>query len=233
VCPPIGHEYINSHRALRQLAALLANAGFPVLRFDYYGCGDSSGEEEQGSLSQWLEDTSTAVSELRRRTNLSEVCLVGLRLGATISLLVATAKNDVTGLVLWEAVTNGKDFLRDVLALQKQMMRFRPKPRKSKKPADTTLDLLGFAMNQSLRDEVEGIDILGVSQKPAESAFVIQSNDEISAEALCQHLRVLGTQVDCEHVDGPRIWETNPEGTLLVPNQVLRSILSWIANKHP
>src|SRR5437773_7734152 len=42
VCQPVGHEYINSHRALRQLAARLCDAGFPVLRFDYYGCGDSS-----------------------------------------------------------------------------------------------------------------------------------------------------------------------------------------------
>jgi len=52
VCQPVGHEYINSHRALRQLAARLCDAGFPVLRFDYYGCGDSSGSREEGTILQ-------------------------------------------------------------------------------------------------------------------------------------------------------------------------------------
>src|SRR5215467_5624104 len=68
ICQPLGHEYVNSHRALRQLAVRLADAGIPVLRFDYFGCGDSSGEAEQGSITRWLEDVSTAVAELRTRS---------------------------------------------------------------------------------------------------------------------------------------------------------------------
>src|SRR5207245_10744638 len=115
VSPPVGHEYVNSHRALRQLAALLANAGFPVLRFDYYGCGDSSGEEDEASLSQWVEDTSMAVSEVRRRGNLGPVCLIGLRLGGTIAMMVARAQNDVAGLVLWDTVTNGREVIERLL----------------------------------------------------------------------------------------------------------------------
>ena len=43
-CAPMGSEYVRFHRAYRQLADRLAKAGFPVLRFDFYGCGDSSGD---------------------------------------------------------------------------------------------------------------------------------------------------------------------------------------------
>jgi uncharacterized protein len=232
VCPPVGHEYVNCHRALRQLATLVAKAGFPVLRFDYYGCGDSSGQETEGSLSQWLKDTSAAISELRRRENVARVCLVGVRLGGAISLLAGVERDELAGLVLWDAVINGDEFLREVLVLQKKMMHFRPKPRKSKEVPGNALDLFGFGMSETLRGEVEGIDLLGVSRRPAEKVMIIESDRGTGGETLCQHLERMEAQVDYEHSDGPRFWETNPEGTLLVPSQVLRSIVSWIMNKH-
>ncbi len=131
ICQPIGHEYINSHRALRQLAARLAEAGFPVLRFDYYGCGDSSGHSEEGSISLWMEDISTALAELRTRAGLSKVYIVGLRLGGTLAAIAGTQSNDVEGLVLWDPVVNGKNHFQEMLSLQKEMLCFRPKPRRS------------------------------------------------------------------------------------------------------
>src|SRR5260221_4633500 len=95
ICQPIGHEYVNAHRALRQLAVRLAEAGFPVLRFDYYGCGDSSGNTEDASILQWSADISAAISELRRRTGLFRVCMVGLRLGGALATLVAAEPGDL------------------------------------------------------------------------------------------------------------------------------------------
>jgi alpha/beta superfamily hydrolase len=87
LCYPMGQEYINSHRAFRHLARLLADEGFHVLRFDYFGCGDSEGECKQGTMSQWLSDVSTAILEVRNRSRVGAICLVGLRLGASLSLL--------------------------------------------------------------------------------------------------------------------------------------------------
>ena len=52
LCYPGGQEYIRSRRAFRQLAIRLSSAGFPVLRFDYHGCGDSSGDDDEGKISQ-------------------------------------------------------------------------------------------------------------------------------------------------------------------------------------
>ena len=233
VSPPVGHEYVNSHRALRQLAALLANAGFPVLRFDYYGCGDSSGEEDEASLSQWVEDTSMAVSEVRRRGNLGPVCLIGLRLGGTIAMMVARAQNDLAGLVLWDPVTNGREFLETVLSLQKQRMRFRRKPKRCKDVSSTTTDLLGFALNHSLRDSLEEIDMSTASPSAVEKVLIIKNDRQNGGESLPKDLIQLGALADYEHLSAPKIWEGTPEGTLLVPNQVLRSIVSWMVNKFP
>ena len=57
LCYPFGQEYVRAHRAFRLLANRLASVGFHVLRFDYHGCGDSSGGRGRGDLSRWKSDT--------------------------------------------------------------------------------------------------------------------------------------------------------------------------------
>src|SRR5690242_1202032 len=104
ICQPIGHEYIYCHRALRQLAVRLSDSGFPVLRFDYFGCGDSSGSTEEGGIRQWLRDISSAISEARHRAGVAQVCLVGFRLGGALSMITAAERGDIDSLVLWDPV---------------------------------------------------------------------------------------------------------------------------------
>jgi alpha/beta superfamily hydrolase len=50
LCYPFGQEYMRAHRACRQLAMLLAKKGYHVLRFDYSGTGNSSGDVDSASL---------------------------------------------------------------------------------------------------------------------------------------------------------------------------------------
>ncbi len=75
LCYPIGQEYIRSHRAIYQLAVRLSQAGFHVLRFDYFGCGDSEGDFEEGSLAQWTSDIHSAIAEIQERSGLTSICL--------------------------------------------------------------------------------------------------------------------------------------------------------------
>jgi uncharacterized protein len=104
ICQPVGHDYINSHRALCQLALRLADAGFPVLRFDYYGCGDSRGEDTDGDIPEWLLNISQAILETKQRIGISNICLIGLRLGASLAMLKASKSNRTATLVLWDPV---------------------------------------------------------------------------------------------------------------------------------
>src|SRR5438128_11335151 len=64
ICYPWGHEYVNSLRGCRQLAARLARLGMDVLRFDYYGSGDSAGQGEDASLSTCVEGVGRPTGEL-------------------------------------------------------------------------------------------------------------------------------------------------------------------------
>jgi pimeloyl-ACP methyl ester carboxylesterase len=103
LCHPMDNEQVFAYRTIRQLAARLVRAGFHVLRFDYFGAGDSYGDASEGDLTGWCEDIETAIEELKEITGATKVDLVGLRLGANLSARVAAdRRNEIDKLILWE-----------------------------------------------------------------------------------------------------------------------------------
>ena len=97
-----GAQYrVGSHRQFVQLARLLAAAGYPVLRFDFPGMGDSPGE--MASFEESAPHIAAAIDALHSHVpNLERVVLWGLCDGASASLLYLQATQDprVTGIVL-------------------------------------------------------------------------------------------------------------------------------------
>jgi pimeloyl-ACP methyl ester carboxylesterase len=88
---------------MRQLAARLVRAGFHVLRFDYFGTGDSYGGPGEGDLASWCGDIETAIEELKEIAGATKVNLAGLRLGANLSARVAAHRpKEINKLILWE-----------------------------------------------------------------------------------------------------------------------------------
>lgn len=225
ICQPMGHEYIYCHRALRQLAAGLCDSGFPVLRFDYYGCGDSSGESEDGRLTQWLDDISSAITEMRKITNKRKNCLVGIRLGAGLCYLAAAQRSDVNYVVLWDPVLSGCGYLKELYSLQKEAFRLRPKPAKqsSKPPAE----VIGFPLPAELASEIEAFDPLAFLPKPGTILLTIRSDEFADDDSLNQHLNKGGIACDYHRVNAPKLWKPTVDGNLLVPNHILQSIVSW------
>jgi alpha/beta superfamily hydrolase len=99
ICPPVVHEYIRTHRALRQLAMALSANGFPVMRFDYFGVGDSAGESGEGGTERWALDIKSAIDEGMSHSNKRNVCLIGLRLGAALALKAVSTATSCTALI--------------------------------------------------------------------------------------------------------------------------------------
>ena len=224
----MGHEYVNSHRALRQLAVGLADAGLPVLRFDYYGCGDSSGEAEQGSITRWVEDVSTAASELRTRSGMSRVCVVGLRLGATLAAFAGSRQEYFDSLVLWEPVINGRSHLEELAALHKDMLRFRPKPKRSKR-SGAYIEMLGFSWSRLLHAQMVELDLTKIAERPAARVMIMRTAQADRESGLKERLVQNQTWVEQQTLEAPEIWLPTPDGSLLVPAQALRTVVSWVS----
>jgi exosortase A-associated hydrolase 1 len=89
---------VGSHRQFVILARALARAGYPALRFDYRGMGDSDGDAR--SFESVGPDIAAAVATLMRETGVTSVALWGLCDGASAILIDATRDPRVCGVVL-------------------------------------------------------------------------------------------------------------------------------------
>ena len=133
LCNPFGYEAMCTHRTYRVLARSLAARGFPVLRFDHAGTGDSEGDDLQpGRVQAWLTGIADAADALRARSGLSTLSLFGLRLGGTLALQAASTRSGVESVATWAPYRAGKDFVREVRAFR--MLKDLPRPVCSKSP---------------------------------------------------------------------------------------------------
>jgi pimeloyl-ACP methyl ester carboxylesterase len=229
LCGPFGQESIRSHRSLRQLAVSTSRLGFPVFRFDYYGCGDSMGRRDEGSMRQWLNDVSASVAEIRGRAQSPRVCLVGLRLGAWLAMLAAIRHGDVAGLVMWDPIHDGKAYLKE-LALARAQQRGAPGAPQS--GAGELTEVLGFPVPAGLSAEFGDISLARVQRCPAPHVLVIDSGRPGGSEPVVQTLTGLGARVDARHVPGARTWAHDPAAPMANP-ALLRSIANWANESLP
>lgn len=115
---PFGEEMNRSRRMAALQARALAAAGATVLQIDLYGCGDSSDDFADARWDTWKTDLALAQAWLAERTG-APVYLWGLRLGALLALDHARdAAQPVAGLLLWQPVTIGRNFLTQFLRLR-------------------------------------------------------------------------------------------------------------------
>jgi pimeloyl-ACP methyl ester carboxylesterase len=121
LCSPFGQEAIRAHRFYRVLADRLAGHGFDVLRFDYFGTGDSGGDDEDFDLAGAVADTRFLCEWVRQRLHPARVSLMGLRLGADIAMLAsARTGGAVAELILIEPVIDGAAYVERLRQVQRR-----------------------------------------------------------------------------------------------------------------
>lgn len=93
---------------MRHLAVRLSLAGFHTLRFDYFGTGDSAGEEGDTDAAGLQADVVTAVETLQDLAATEKVTLIGLRAGANVAASAAAAsRGAIEALILWDPILPG------------------------------------------------------------------------------------------------------------------------------
>ena len=163
LCNPFGPEAIRSYRMLRLLADRLAANGCAVLRFDYFGTGDSPGEDDSASLAAWAGDIGVAHRELVARSAKSSVAWVGLRLGASLCAMAAqAARSHLQLVVLWDPVIDGEAYLEVFRSAQ------------SAGRATPLFETMGFEFPERFRHELATFNLttVGAMSAPRLAVYV-------------------------------------------------------------
>lgn len=224
VCPPIGHEYINSHRSMRRLADSVAAAGVPALRFDYHGTGDSSGQDEDPArVSAWTSSIHTAMAAAREQSGCENVGLVGVRFGATLAALVA-AEVDVDCLVLWGACVRGRSYARELKALALTGGNRAASSAEHIEPG-------GFVFTSETQRDIGCIDARTVAPR-AKRALIVFPEDAHEDRALRDTWRAAGIAAD--QIDTTGMAEMFlPPHSAVVPERTIADIARWVASGAP
>ncbi|WP_097122523.1 hypothetical protein [Pseudoxanthomonas wuyuanensis] len=158
MCPPLLHEQFRSYRFFSRIAAELAAAGLGCLRFDYFGTGDSEGEDSDFSPAECGEDIAIAAEELRRRCDGVPLILMGIRGSALLGAREAR-RVGACALWLWQPVTDAGRYLQTLEQrdLQERGSRYRFPLRDQIAPAAAS-DLMGFQLSGRFRAEWTALD---------------------------------------------------------------------------
>lgn len=229
LCYPHAHEYIRCHRAFREIARRLVRAGYHVLTFDYYGCGDSGGEYENGRISGWCQDVSRAVDVMKEKLHLNLFCLLGLRLGASLAMMAAADRDDIDALVLWDPIVSGKDLIEEMLGMESTFPREKNPPYKYSKDR---YDVLGYPLTLDMIKDLEQIDLLALKTMSRDRVLVLETSEETGSGNLNEFLKKMGDGVQYRHISEARIWLKEPYEAI-VPQQTLQSVVTWISQVNP
>jgi pimeloyl-ACP methyl ester carboxylesterase len=208
LCPPILSEYMRAHGCLRQLAAELASLGHHVLRFDYFGTGDSAGDISGATVPIWLDDISAACEELRSVTGVMNVSLVGVRLGAALAASAAGNCEGVRRMVLWDPVDDGARYLKGVDDTYEALIanhEYLP----AEEAATARASRTGYALPARLVEGIGGLSIDEATLASVPAAFVMLTGKSEFDSGTWQH-----RSAECQFFDFECDWPTFSEALI-------------------
>jgi alpha-beta hydrolase superfamily lysophospholipase len=227
LCGAIAYEGLCAYRSWYELAEEIALWGCPTLRFDYPGEGDSL-DPAAASLDELRRSVSAAIETMKAETGVSEIVLVGLRLGAALALTVAEERDDIARMVLLAPVLSGKAYVRELTMQSRLMARASAVGRDSDSP---DLEVGGFAIADAMLDALKRVDMLQSAKLPAPRILVAEAPLQAGDRRLQDRLRHLGARVETEAFEGYDAMLADPT-TAKVP-ALWTGIARWITEEAP
>lgn len=220
ICNPFGYEYTHAHRSIRHLADKLADNGYAVLRFDFHGTGNSDASlHGEHRVASWLEDIEQAVDFLKNKTGASKICLLGIRIGATLAASF-TEHHAVDRLVLWDVCSNGKRYVREM----KAVARMAANGSESEK---AYIDSAGFIMTRETATDIKNIQLAEQNFQVKSKILLLERNDLKTNTKLQDALRRQGHSIDQVSMPGYTEMMAEPQDAQ-VPLESIALINHWL-----
>lgn len=173
LCPPFAEEEKSARRTLTEIALAFAAHGESSLVFSFRGTGDSKGDFSQVSFADWRADIAAACWEAKNRAPNAQICVLGVRLGASLALQCA-AEIGAARLILIEPILGGRSFLMQMNARKKLRAQLTGSENSPVAPVSAIQDLDGWPLGNQLRDDLNALDLRRETPKFGGKARVFQ-----------------------------------------------------------
>ena len=229
LCSPSGYEAICTHRTYRRFAETAAAHGFPALRFDYDGTGDSAGNAlDPDRLAHWLRSITTAIDTLKAQTGVDRVCLFGARVGASLAAIAAQGRSDVHSMIAFAPVVKVNSYLREIRALSLSRS---PAPPPAALNVDPELqEAAGFTTTAETRAALSTLDLLSLEAAPSAHMLVLDRDDLTPSDAWPKKLTSQGAAVEQRLLIGYVDMMRDAHASK-VPRQSIDNALEWLSTR--
>ncbi len=229
LCNPFGYEAICAYRAYCHLAERLAATGFPVLRFDYHGTGDSSGQDDDPDrVRAWLDSVAEAARELKARSQQAEISLFGVRLGATLAAAAAAELDDVASLVLWAPCATGRAYVREMRASQLIKQGTGGSADKASTEVEGDVEASGFLLTRATVEELSRLELATLRAPLAGRVLILARGNSPTDERLAGQLQARGNATVYRNIPGFAEMMVDQVHRSIVPTAVIDDVVGWI-----
>ena len=155
----------------------------------------------------------------------SRICLLGMRLGATLAASVAKNRKDVDALVLWDPVFEGCEYLDELEKEHTKWLRIRTRTRAFPETDIETRE--GTRLPPNLEQQIAALDLPAAMKSMRQEILLIITQQLLSHSALASGGSP--TRLTIEHVADRVPWhfDTLEFGGPL-PKIAISRILDWI-----
>lgn len=155
--PPFAEEMNKSRPMVSAQAKLMATMGYPVVLFDLFGTGDSSGQFEEASWESWIRDLQFVCEWAQANFSVDKLILWGLRAGCLLATAcVQRDTHKVSRLIFWQPVVSGERVLTQFRRLDQLSLSVKPPGL-----GDSTAvpEIAGYRLNSELIAELSQADL--------------------------------------------------------------------------
>ena len=208
-CHPFFEERKCAHRFSYELSQAFSCTGRELERFDYAGTGEARGDFSDVTLDSLQQD-------IDRYVNGEEVCLIGLRLGASLALAHHVRKPRTIGrLVLLAPIINGYEYLEHMS--RKQLIKdLMTNSGHEMNEIPGFVNIEGYQASETLMSQLRAFDLIDVVQEGSTTTktMIVQVAGGVGIDPGLEELaELLGAQkqdVCVKAVNLAAFWERIP-----------------------